>query len=143
MEGIMTIKEYRYLTDEAKKIRFEVFIKEQGFTQELDEIDQRAIHLVMFDQKEAISTCRIYYNNVQDSYAVGRLAVLKQWRGKSIGARLLNAAEECIRRKGGKSIILSAQLSVFAFYEKQGYSKQGEVYYDEDCPHVWMKKLLS
>ena len=77
MEGIMTIKEYRYLTDEAKKIRFEVFIKEQGFTQELDEIDQRAIHLVMFDQEEAISTCRIYYNNVQDSYAVGRLAVLK------------------------------------------------------------------
>lgn len=93
------------------------------YKQIIDEINQIAIHLVMFDQEEAISTCRIYYNNAQDSYAVGRLAVLKQWRGKSIGARLLNAAEKCIRRKGGKSIILSAQLSVSSFYEKQGYSE--------------------
>lgn len=56
---------------------------------------------------------------------------------------MLDAAEDNIRRDGGKSVMLSAQVRVGGFYEKQGYKKQGMVYLDEDCPHIWMKKNLG
>ncbi|CUH92883.1 GNAT family N-acetyltransferase [Herbinix luporum] len=138
----MIIKDYNYLPEEAKKIRSEVFVKEQGFYDEYDEFDDIAKHMVMYSNEEPISTCRIYYNSEKESYIIGRVAVLKEWRGKNIGRRILNAAEEYIRENGGKSVMLSGQVRVAGFYEKLGYIKQGETYLDEGCPHIWMKKNL-
>ena len=141
-EDKMIIKDYIYLPEEAKKIRSEVFVKEQGFYDEYDEFDDIAKHMVMYSNEEPISTCRIYYNSEKESYIIGRVAVLKEWRGKNIGRRILNAAEEYIRENGGKSVMLSGQVRVAGFYEKLGYIKQGETYLDEGCPHIWMKKNL-
>ena len=141
-EDKMIIKDYNYLPEEAKKIRSEVFVKEQGFYDEYDEFDDIAKHMVMYSNEEPISTCRIYYNYEKESYIIGRVAVLKEWRGKNIGRRILNAAEEYIRENGGKSVMLSGQVRVAGFYEKLGYIKQGETYLDEGCPHIWMKKNL-
>lgn len=40
---------FRFLClDEAVETRENVFVKEQGFEKEFDEIDEKAIHLVMF-----------------------------------------------------------------------------------------------
>ena len=141
-EDKMIIKDYNYLPEEAKKIRSEVFVKEQGFYDEYDEFDDIAKHMVMYSNEEPISTCRIYYNSEKESYIIGRVAVLKEWRGKNIGRRILNAAEEYIRENGGKSVMLSGQVRVAGFYEKLGYIKQGETYLDEGCPHIWVKKNL-
>lgn len=141
-EDKMIIKDYNYLPEEAKKIRSEVFVKEQGFYDEYDEFDDIAKHMVVYSNEEPISTCRIYYNSEKESYIIGRVAVLKEWRGKNIGRRILNAAEEYIRKNGGKSVMLSGQVRVAGFYEKLGYIKQGETYLDEGCPHIWMKKNL-
>jgi predicted GNAT family N-acyltransferase len=138
----MIIKEYNDLPEEARKIRNEVFVKEQGFIEEFDKIDDVAKHMVMYEKEQPISTCRIYFNNKKQSFVVGRIAVVKEWRGKNIGARMLKSAEDTIRRDGGTSIVLSAQVRVVEFYEKQGYKKQGVVYLDEECPHIWMKKNL-
>ena len=116
-EDKMIIKDYNYLPEEAKKIRSEVFVKEQGFYDEYDEFDDIAKHMVMYSNEEPISTCRIYYNSEKESYIIGRVAVLKEWRGKNIGRRILNAAEEYIRENGGKSVMLSGQVRVAGFYE--------------------------
>jgi predicted GNAT family N-acyltransferase len=142
-EAKMTIKEYNHLPEESKKIRSEVFVKEQGFVEEFDEIDGIAKHMVIYESEQPISTCRIYFNIKKQSFVIGRIAVLREWRGKNIGAIILNAAEDNIRRDGGKSVMLSAQVRVAEFYEKQGYKKQGKAYLDEDCPHIWMKKNLG
>ena len=37
-------------------------------------------------------------------------------------------------------ISLHAQLQAKPFYEKLGFVAYGEIDYDEDCPHTWMKK---
>jgi predicted GNAT family N-acyltransferase len=139
----MIIKEYNYLPEEARQIRNEVFVKEQGFVGEFDEIDNIARHIVIYEKKQPISTCRIYLNIKKQSFVIGRIAVVKEWRGKNIGTIMLDVAEDNIRRDGGKSVILSAQVRVGGFYEKQGYKKQGMVYLDEDCSHIWMKKNLG
>nr|WP_314466287.1 GNAT family N-acetyltransferase [uncultured Clostridium sp.] len=136
----MTIKEFNYLPEDARTIRSEVFVKEQGFTDEFDDIDDIAVHIVLYDKENPIATCRIYFQIERQTYVIGRIAVIKEYRGKNIGAGMLRFAEESIRHKGKESVILSAQVRVAEFYEKQGYQKQGLMYLDEDCPHIWMKK---
>lgn len=139
----MIIKEYNYLPEEARNIRSEVFVKEQGFIEEFDVIDDIAKHIVIYEREQPISTCRIYFNIKKQSYVIGRIAVIKVWRGKNIGQRMLISAEDNIKRDGGKSAMLSAQVRAVGFYEKQGYKKQGVAYLDEECLHIWMNKNLK
>ena len=71
-----------------------------------------------------------------------RIAVEKEFRGKHLGSRILSAAESEIRNSGGSTVRLHAQQQAKLFYEKQGYAAFGEPDFDEDCPHIWMKKEL-
>ena len=139
----MTKKEFHYLSEDARVIRSEVFVKEQGFVDEFDEIDDIATHIVMYDRERPISTSRIYFHIEKQAFVIGRIAVIKEYRGKNIGASMLRVSDENIRQKGGKIVMLSAQVRVSEFYEKQGYQKQGVVYLDEGCPHIWMEKNLE
>lgn len=138
----MVIKKYDNLPDEAIKIREDVFIKEQGFELEFDDTDNIATHLVLFMNDIPSATCRIFYDDEKKSYIVGRIAVVKSQRKHGLGGKILAGAEEIVKEKGGNSLMLSAQLRAFEFYKKQGYEEFGEVFYDEYCKHIWMKKEL-
>lgn len=128
------------LTDDAKTIRKEVFIEEQGFEEEFDETDRRSIHLVIYDEDMAAGTCRVYMEGGE--YHIGRVAVRKQFRGREYGALLLEAAEGRIRELGGTGVTVSAQVRAKGFYGKSGYEATGDEYLDEGCPHVKMVKKL-
>lgn len=141
----MSICVYDSLPDEAVEIREKVFVKEQGFEKEFDEIDEKAIHLVMFDEhlQKPVATCRIYEGGEPGEFILGRLAVVLECRGMNLGSDMIQKAEEVVREKGGKSISLHAQCRVRAFYEKLGFCGYGAEDEDEGCPHCWMKKQLS
>lgn len=139
----MNVRIYEKLPEEARNIREAVFVEEQGFHDEFDEIDTWAKHLIMYDEKTPIATCRIFRREECEDYAVGRIAVIKEYRGKNIGAALLKAAENEIKNSGGKRISLHAQCAAQKFYQKQGYSSYGETDLDENCPHIWMRKEIS
>jgi predicted GNAT family N-acyltransferase len=141
----MKTKIYSTLPKCAMDIREAVFIREQGFENEFDEIDNRAIHFVLFSEENIpVGVCRVYKSEdkTDDCYILGRLAVIKEFRGQNLGAELVGEAEKWAASGGGKSITLHAQCRVREFYEKLGYSVCSEMDYDEDCPHVWMKKDL-
>ena len=136
----MKIRIYKGLPEEAKQIREEVFVKEQGFTDEYDDVDDIATHIVIFDD-DAIGTCRIYEKE-SHIFMFGRLAVKKNLRKGGYGTILVKAAEGFAKESGGQSIILHSQLHAQGFYEKQGFSTFGEIEYEQDCPHIWMKKII-
>lgn len=142
----MDIKTYNYLPEEARYIREDVFIKEQGFVDEFDDIDAEAVHLVLFEKGKAVATCRYFYSQEHSCYAIGRIAVQKEFRGKCLGAEILSTAEQMIKREfradGKITVGLSAQLQAEPFYQKQGYKRTGEEYLEETCPHVWMQKKI-
>lgn len=138
----MIIKEYNVLPDEAVRIRTEVFVKEQGFTREFDDIDNYAVHLVAFENGRATAACRFYWDKERSSYIVGRIAVLKSYRGRNIGSAILREAEKKIKELGGMQVFLLAQERAESFYKKQDYYEVDKHCYDEFCPHVWMKKVL-
>lgn len=138
----MKVKIYdRRLPQEAKYIRETVFVKEQGFNEEFDTTDNISTHLVVFDGEIPVGTCR-YYKDSNNIYYIGRLAIMKNYRGKGIGAFILHSAENSIKSRNGKTIRLHSQYRAKEFYEKQGYKSYGEPDYDEDCLHIWMEKTL-
>ena len=136
----MTIKTYNELPAEAAKIREEVFVREQGFSEEFDTVDNSACHIVLFLDGKAVATCRYFSDG--GSYKVGRIAVLKNYRGRNFGSAVLLEAEKQIAMLGGRSVILHSQLQACGFYEKLGYVPYGEIEPEEGCPHIWMKKEL-
>lgn len=120
-------------------IRKEVFMKEQGFQNEFDEIDQIALHITAYEDDKPIGCIRIYPQS-QD-YRIGRLAVLKEYRKLHIGSMLLKQAEQQIKQKG-ITLYLDAQCQAIPFYERNGYQCCGEPHLDEHVPHMEMKKTL-
>ena len=58
----MFIKLYDEIPEEAKTIREAVFIKEQGFKDEFDEIDDVAKHVLLFDGDIPVGTCRFFFS---------------------------------------------------------------------------------
>ncbi len=138
----MEIKEYKGLCGDAMLVRQTVFIDEQGFRDEFDEIDKTASHLLAYDSGRPAAVCRFFWSEDKDAYLIGRLAVIKEYRGNGLGADMLKKAEELIKERGGKAIELHSQEQATGFYEKQGYSICSEMEYEEHCPHYWMRKEL-
>lgn len=138
----MKIKVFEKLPHEAKQIRTAVFIEEQKFKEEFDKTDDFSRHLVAFDDSTPVATCR-YYVNGEGEYVIGRLAVVKEFRGRNIGSLVLKATEEEIIKEGGNKALLHSQCTAEKFYAKNGYKVCSEPDFDEDCPHVWMCKKLS
>ncbi len=138
----MKFKIYNFLSDDAKIIRKQVFMEEQGFKNEFDDIDNISFHIVMYDETRPVATCRVYEDIVKNEYILGRLSVVKEYRGMSLGAKMIGEAERIVKEKGGTSIRLHAQCRVTPFYGQQGYKEYGVIEDDEGCPHIWMKKQL-
>lgn len=137
----MDTKMYTALPQEAKDIRIEVFMKEQGFENEFDDIDNISFHIVVFDEEKPIGTCRFFKEN--NHYTIGRVAVLKEYRNQHIGNLLLKSAEKEIKKLNGDLIVVHAQARVSPFYENQGYIQFGQIDDDEGVPHMWMKKKIQ
>lgn len=131
-----------YLSEEAKLIREEVFVNEQGFKMEFDFVDESANCVVLYENDIPMACCRYFPGREPREYIVGRLAVLKKYRGRHLGEQLLKKVEDAVRTAGGIKVSLSAQVQARRFYEKQGYKTYGNIYYDEHCEHVHMEKML-
>lgn len=125
---------------DAVPIRTAVFMQEQGFENEFDAIDDRAVHIVIYADGIPAATGRLFQDKT--GYHIGRVAVLKAYRKMHLGAEILQGLEEEGRRLGADQISLSAQVRVKGFYEKIGYHSQEDLHYDEGCPHVTMIKSL-
>ena len=134
---------YNKLPDDAIMIRNVVFKDEQGFEDEFDELDEsdKVKHMVFYKDSEPIGTCRYYMED--GKYKIGRIAVVKEYRGKGVGQLIVRCAENQIFEIGGREIVLSAQVRAKGFYEKLGYVGEGEIYMEEMCPHVKMRKSLK
>ncbi len=134
-------KAYTYVTNEARYIRETVFLEEQGFQSEYDEIDDIAVHIVLFEGDTPVGCCRYFQKD--GAYYIGRLAVLRPYRNRAFGIRLMTEAQAHIQEEGGQRILLHAQCDKQGFYEKQGYTAFGDIAYEEHCPHIWMEKIIG
>lgn len=126
---------------EALQIRQAVFIEEQGFQTDIDEHDNQAYHIVIYLNELPVATARAFEEENQ-VYHIGRVAVLKPFRKTGLGRQLIIELEKYLKTKGAKGFYLGAQVYARQFYEKLGYEQYGDVFLDEGSPHLHMKKSL-
>ena len=119
----------------AFSIRLRVFVGEQGVPREieLDADDGRAIHYLAFVGDKAVGTTRIVIQSGQAK--IGRMAVLKGFRGRGVGKALLRRAIGLAMRYEAKAIFLHAQIPVIGFYEKMGFRCVGRRFAEAGIPH--------
>ncbi len=124
----------------ASPIRFQVFVREQRVPAEieLDDMDAPSLHAVAFENEKAIGTGRL----LPDGH-IGRMAILKEWRRRGIGAAILKALIDAAERRGDREIALSAQLHAVEFYRTHGFEPVGDVYEEAGIPHQAMVRALA
>ncbi len=128
--------------DEAKDlaypIRLTVFVHEQGVPEalELDTDDALAWHAVILDHGKAIATGRLLRNG-----KIGRLAVLKEYRGLGLGSELLKTLVSYGSQEEIKQFFLHAQTTAIGFYERHGFNAIGLPFEEAGIDHV--KMLLT
>jgi predicted GNAT family N-acyltransferase len=123
----------------AAPIRFAVFVDEQGVPREieLDEMDEKSLHAVAFEDGKPVATGRL----LPDGH-IGRMAVLKEWRSRGIGGQILAALMDRARMAGHREVVLSAQVHAAAFYRRHGFVEEGGEYLDAGIPHRQMRRSL-
>ncbi len=122
-------------------IRTKVFIEEQKVpvALEWDDQDTVAQHLlVRSSSDEPIACARLLSNG-----SIGRMAVLKAWRGMGVGAKLLNKAIALHRQQGVSTITLSAQVHAILFYQQAGFNVVSEPYLEAGIMHVDMQLIAD
>ena len=123
----------------ASPIRFTVFVEEQGVPREieLDEQDAASIHVIAYEGSHAVGTARL----LPDGH-IGRMAVLKAWRNRGIGALMLRSLIQRAKERGDREVVLSAQIHAVPFYRANGFVEEGAEYLEAGIRHQAMKRRL-
>ncbi len=125
--------------DVLKAIRKSVFIDEQHVPKELewDGLDSTCTQFLAVIDSTPVATARLTPEG-----QIGRMAVLKAYRCKGIGSRLLDAVLVQAQRQGHTQVFLHAQVSVIEFYQRHGFIAEGDVFIDAGIEHRTMRLLF-
>lgn len=127
-------------------VRDKVFTIEQGFSPEIeiDDQDPLAHHIVFYRDQIPFATARTFPKSKEEPgvYIIGRVCILKDYRGGGIGLALMEEIEGFAIELGATALELGAQCTAAPFYQRRGFFKTEETYYEEFCQHVIMVKEL-
>lgn len=96
-------------TDEDRErafaLRKEVFVKEQGvpLSLEIDDYDETAVHFLVNEGENSIATARLRVVEPKVG-KVERVCVLNNYRGKRLGALIMEAVEQYAKMQRLKSL---------------------------------------
>lgn len=131
--------------DAALSIRRRVFIEEQQVSEaeEIDGLDAECTHYAVKYGADWIATARLYWVS-SEKVKIQRVAVLKEYRGQSIGKKLIEFMLNDLKKtKRSLTVVLGAQISAVSFYEKLGFQSFGEPYLDARILHCDMTQNLN
>lgn len=124
-----------------RRVRHDVFVVEQQIPESLewDDADAASLHaLAADDAGEPIGCGRL----LADGH-VGRLAVVRSWRGCGVGAALLGRLVDEARLRGHARVVLNAQTQAMPFYARYGFEASGGEFEEAGIPHREMSRTLA
>lgn len=142
----ITFKYFDKLNDDIISLRTKIFVEEQGFTEEFDDIDDNSTFVLIYKNGKAIGTGR-FFKESADTYHLGRICVLKDYRLNGYGSIILMLLENKITSLYENidnidiTLKLSSQNQAKAFYEKLNYIDTLNDYYEQDCLHNRLQKI--
>ena len=124
------------LAEKAVAIRNEVFVKGQNVEVWIElEHEEESNHYLLFLDDLPVATAR--WRETDKGIKLERFATLPDYRNRGFGSMLL---KEIMKDVEGLRlrIYLHAQLGAVHFYEKHGFVKEGEIFYEANIGHVGM-----
>lgn len=139
-EITVRIADWQQDNADLRRIREAVFIAEQSVPPELewDGDDEEAIHFLALENGYPIGTARLLTDG-----QIGRVSVLRDWRGMNIGDALMRAVIAEAERRGLREQRLTAQVHATRFYERLGFEVVSEEFLEAGLPHVDMLRKSS
>lgn len=138
---MIEIKRFTFSDKELLKlsniIRSRVFIEEQNVERELEyEFEEEGNFFLLFFNELPIGTAR--WRETANGIKLERFAMLKAYRNKGLGGRLLGAVLEDVI-PFGKTIYLHSQVKAVSYYERAGFVKEGDIFVEANIEHYLMK----
>jgi predicted GNAT family N-acyltransferase len=137
----ISLGDWSEIKHQAMPIRLAVFVQEQQvpLEEEVDQMDPLCVHAIALNQMGlAMGTGRL----LPDGH-VGRMAVLRDYRGQGVGSAILDALVMRAQHVGFKEVILHAQTHAKDFYASHGFSEEGEIFYEANIPHIKMRRSFA
>lgn len=134
--GLNTLELYA-----ALRLRQQVFVLEQNCAYlDLDNLDQDAVHMLCWREGDllAYQRCLAPGANFIES-ALGRIVVSAPARGQDLGRELVRRGiRHNLERWPNHDIRINAQAYLQAFYAELGFVAEGDVFDEDDIPHIQM-----
>lgn len=124
------------LGEGATRVRFEVFVKEQWvpIEEEIDALDPKSMHALIEINGQPVATGRLCPDG-----RIGRMAVLKKFRGQGLGGEILQALISKAAAHGQNDLYLHAQTQAVGFYERYGFVAEGPEFEETGIAHRVMR----
>ena len=124
---------------EIVRARQEVFLMEQRIVcRDFDGVDYDALHCFIERDGRVCAYLRAY--KLDEGVKIGRVLTIPH--GIGLGKKLMESAMPKIKEAFGcDEIILHSQIQAEGFYEKLGFKRVGEVFMEEEIPHIIMKNV--
>lgn len=126
-----------YEIEDLFRLRQQVFIIEQAcFYEDIDGYDNKAEHLLIYDEDVLAAYLRIFKPGLKyDEASLGRIVVAPKYRGNGLGKRLIKKGIELCT---GVSIRIEAQSALIQYYNNLGFKEEGEIYPVDGIDHIQM-----
>ncbi len=132
--------------DACRRVREEVFVVEQKvpIEDEGDALDAVSAHVLARDLAGTpIATGRLVPPQGEAPARIGRMAVLKSWRGRKVGEALIYALMDRARELGYLRVEMHAQSHAVSFYERFGFVVFGEEFFECAIAHRHMARDIE
>ena len=128
----------------AQPLRTAVFVSGQGVPADMewDEWDGRSVHAIGRIGERAVGTGRLLPADARGAVRIGRMAVVKECRGRGIGAAILRALMQRASNDGAVEAVLHAQSYAADFYRRFGFKARGGEFFEAGIAHVEMARAL-
>jgi len=127
------------LAEQAFAIRRKVFVEEEGVDPDLEyNQEEEAHHYLLLLGGKALATAR--WRETDKGIKLERFAVLPEFRNRGLGGVILKEVINDVVPLG-KIIYLHSQLRAVPFYERNGFVKEGDVFFEAGMEHYLMKKI--
>jgi predicted GNAT family N-acyltransferase len=121
-------------------IRKKVFVEEEGVDPNLeyDSHDPDAHHYLMEIGGVPVGAAR--WRETEKGIKLERFAILPAFRNRGLGEALVKEVLQDVTSLG-KTIYLHSQLKAVPLYERNGFVKKGEIFYEAGMGHYYMEYM--
>lgn len=137
----VAVVDYADARPESHAVRETVFVREQQVPAALerDALDPACVHVLARDDAgRPIGTGRL-----TPERRIGRMAVLREWRGRGVGDAMLGELLHAARGRGWREVTLNAQTPAIDFYLRHGFTAFGPRFMEAGIEHQAMRRPLG